>query len=120
VKKHVKAFKAIAAQVAHHHGFGFGQFMGEHGLQDFLLDEVSDDDGPAEIAAKALHRFCVEDGRFNGFLVGVETAIVFLNERMTRPENASQRAVAYQDLKSVLDGGGQISSIERWIESHYR
>ena len=58
--RHLKAFKAIAAQVAHRHGFGFGLFLGEHGLKDFLLD-----------------------------------------------------------VKKILDGGGQLPSILRWIESYY-
>jgi hypothetical protein len=55
--RHVRAFKASAAQVAHRHGFAFGVFLREHGLQDFLLDEVSPSDGPAEIAAKGLTHF---------------------------------------------------------------
>jgi len=119
VEQHLKAFKAIAAQVAHRHGFSFGLFLGEHGLRDFLLDEVSANDRPADIAAKALRYFCVEEGRFNGFLVGLETAIQFLNEQMIRPANESQRVIAFQDLKKILDRGGELASILCWIASCY-
>jgi hypothetical protein len=117
--RHLRAFKAIAAQIAHRHGFAFGVFLRDHGLQDFLVDEVTPSDGVAEIAAKALHYFCVEEDRFNGFFIGVETAVQFLNEHLGRPATEAQRAIAFRDLKNILDGGGQLAALEQWAKAHY-
>jgi hypothetical protein len=45
VNRYLRPFKAIAAQVARRHGLAFGVYLREHGLQDFLLDEVLPTDG---------------------------------------------------------------------------
>ncbi len=119
MNRHLKAFKTVAAQVAHRHGFSFGVFLGEHGLQDFLIDEVGPTDSPADIAAKAIHYFCIEEGEFNGFFVGLETALQFLNESVRRSGDAAQRHLTFRDLKSILDSGGEIPAIREWIKAHY-
>ena len=64
-------------------------------------------------------RLFFPSARFNGFLVGLETAVQFLNEQMPRPPQDRQRVIAFQDLKKILDGGGQVSAIQSWIESYF-
>ena len=88
-------------------------------MQDFLIDEVAPTDSPADISAKAIHYFCIEEGQFNGFFVGLETALQFLNESVRRSGDAAQQHVAFRDLKSILDSGGEIQAIREWIKAHY-
>ena len=52
--------------------------------------------------------------------IAAQVAIQFLNEHMSRPTNADQRAVAFRDLKNSLDGGGQLTAIHGWVRAHYK
>ena len=70
-----------------------GAFIGEHGLQDFLVDEADNRDAIV-FAAKDLHHFCVDDGRFSGFLVGLKTALQFLTERLVAPTGDAMKLMS--------------------------
>lgn len=61
----------------------------------------------SEIAADAIVAFCIEDGKFNGFMVGLETVLQFLGETMTPPTDVQQLQLSLRDLKSILDAGGK-------------
>ncbi len=61
VNGYTASFKRIAAQVANREGVGMVTFIGERGLNEFLIDQSENTD-VADIAAKALLAFCVEAG----------------------------------------------------------
>lgn len=117
--RHLPLFKRNAAQAANRHGINMGELIGDHGLNDFLIDEVQPGDDPAEIAAKAIFYFCVDDGRFNGFVAGVEMTIQFLGETQRVPLERQQMAVALRDLKSILDTNATAKAIRQWIDAHF-
>jgi hypothetical protein len=110
-------FKTIAAQAAYQARLSMRVFISDHGLHDFLIDANTRCSGPAEIAAYALQYFCLEGGKFNGFLVGVQTAIAFLDEHLTGPAQKQQCLV---DLKDLLNAGASYQQLLGWVQSYYR
>lgn len=119
MEDHVRHFKAIAAQVADRHGFSFGACLTDHGLRDFLIEVAAGGDSPADMAAKALVWFCVEEGRFNGFLVGLETVLQFLAEQLGGPQNSTERVAAFKDLRSILESRPDFAAVRQWVAAHY-
>jgi hypothetical protein len=118
VNRYVVSFKRIAAQVAHREGVGMGTFIGDRGLNDFLIDQSENAD-VVDIAGKALLAFCVEDGRFNGFIAGLKTVLQFLSEHMEAPAAGASLNRCLVDLHQVLASGPTESSIKTWITSYY-
>jgi len=80
-------------------------------LSDFLIDQVTDSDTPADIAAKALQHFCIEEGEFNGFLPGVQIAVQFLTESYS--DFPPHQCLA--DLRAILEAGGDEGAIRQWV-----
>ena len=94
-------------------------FLGRHGLQAFLLDADARNYSTTQLAAECLWQFCVTNGKYNGFEVGICTAVLFLNGQMSRPNTLQTRQQSYQDLRTILDQGGPYQAIEAWIHSYY-
>ncbi len=115
----LRSFKQYLWQAAQRGGLRKGELQKRYDLDAFELKEVGETGSAAEIAAKALRYFCVEDGRFNNFIVGIAAVMSFLDEHMKGEKALNRRAIVYQDLKGVLDQGGQYEAILRWVESHY-
>jgi hypothetical protein len=115
----IAAFKRIAAQVADREQFSMRLLIGQYGLNDFLVDEADNAD-PVDFGAKVLMHFCVEDGEFNGFLVGLQAALQFLNEHLDAPSSGTQMRRSLADLKRILDGQPTLRAVKQWIKSHYK
>ncbi|HYV36445.1 MAG TPA: hypothetical protein VE988_12110 [Gemmataceae bacterium] len=119
MNRYLASFKRIAAQVTCREELSMRLFIGQYGLNDFLVDEAANSD-PADIAAKALMHFCVADGQFNGFLVGLQTALQFLNEHCDAPNPGRQMRQTLTDLRKILDGAPTLRMIKQWIRGHYK
>jgi hypothetical protein len=114
-------FKKTAAQVAHNNAFSMGTFIRNYGLSDFYTDGILEGDGPADIDAKALMYFCVdEDGSFNGFEVGVMVAVQFLREALTGPYSGRQMQQCFADLWTILNNRPTEDAIRQWISAHFQ
>jgi hypothetical protein len=118
VNRCAASFKQIAAQVADRDGVRMATFIGERGLNDFLIDHSGNTD-VADFAAHALLAFCVEDGRFNGFIVGLKTVLQFLGEHLQAPALGTGMKRSLGDLHQVLGSQPTLDSIKQWINSHY-
>jgi hypothetical protein len=99
--------------------FKMSVFNHERGLADFLLEQDTNAD-PTDLAARAFLHFCVDDGGYNGFEVGVMLCVSFLDEVMPSPPTGSMRAQALKDLFVLTKNPPTLESIKRWVESHYR
>ena len=84
-------------------------------VRDFL-DQIEESDTAMFVGAKIIAHFCVEAGRFNGFLPGIQLAILFLDQLLKKP---AQMDAALKDLRKLLDSSPSIESIRQWIESYY-
>jgi hypothetical protein len=115
MNRYIPLLKSIAAQVAYSHKRA--RFPG---LQDFLLDSVGEEDNVASIASKILVQFCIEDGQFNGSIIGVSLAVRFLDETLTSPPAGDVRSRSLKDLHSVLSEGGPIEEFLKWIDIYYK
>jgi hypothetical protein len=115
----VRSFKRVAAQVAQRMNFKMSVFNHERGLGDFLLDhELSND--PIGLTAQAILQFCVDEGGYNGFAVGVMVCVAFLEEVMPAPPTGDARARALKDLFVLLKSPPELEAVKRWVESYYR
>ena len=114
----LRKFKQIAAQTAHHQDLNMGEFI-RSGLKDFLIDEVWEEDPTEVVAARAIASLCMENGAFNGFVVGLKAAIQFLDETFLGPKTTKERRSAHEELRQVLGGGGEEEEILEWINKHY-
>jgi hypothetical protein len=113
----VQTFRRVASQKCSDRSYPFRNFMSA-GLED-ILEEADAGGWPAqEIAAQVLARCCIEDGRFNNFVVGFLTVATYLNEQFGNLGHAERQA--FRDLVAILNGGGQIDAIRKWMETHYR
>jgi hypothetical protein len=63
--------------------------------------------------------FCVEDGRFNGFIVGLKTVLQFLSEHLTAPAPGGGMKQSLSDLHQILGQQPTLDSIKQWINSYY-
>jgi len=109
-----RLLKVIANQIADDAGLR----RGFPGLRDFLIDVLNDADSASEIAAKTLHHFCIEEGRYNSNEIGVGLAIRFLNETFGRPQgDGFSRSL--KDLKLILNRGASVADLVAWIELWY-
>lgn len=86
-------------------------------LSDFLDCQSSESD-LCLIATNILDYFCMEEGRFNGFMPGVRLAIGFLEKTMSGPEDQQQRQRCYADLKAVL-AEGKLEPLVQWARANY-
>ena len=115
----VRTFKRVAVQVAQHANFKMSAFNHERGLADFLLDQDTNNDA-IDLAARATMHFCVDDGGYNGFEVGVMLCVGFLDEVMPSPPMGPARARALKDLFTLLKSGPTVESLKGWVEDNYR
>src|SRR5436309_49235 len=111
----LRSFKHNLWVAAERGGLRKGELIKRHDVDSFELDEVKETDSAAEIAAKALRYFCVQDGRFNNFTVGVVAVMGFLEEHFKGPDHLATQAQAYQGLREILDQGGRHEVILRWV-----
>ncbi|MGO9469875.1 MAG: hypothetical protein ACLQIB_30505 [Isosphaeraceae bacterium] len=114
----VRTFKRVAAQVAQRMNFKMSAFNRERGLGDFLLDQGANAD-PIDVAGRAILYFCVDEGGYNGFEVGVMVCVTFLDEVMPSPPTGAARAQALKDLSALMKSSPTLESVKRWVESHY-
>jgi hypothetical protein len=116
-----KRLKQILADSASEAGVSFGRFRAEYQLDDFLDNVLLPTDDPLLAAAKALHYFCTEDGRFNGCTFAVKATMRFL-EDLTSDSPADDAALeqSQQDLKAVMNANCSVGSLTRWAERWYR
>ena len=112
-----RAFKRVASQVARRNQFPFGEFLDEHGLQGLLADATASNYDLVELTSQALWQLCVSDGRFNNFMVGLQTVLQFLNEQ--RGDAGLDRTQAFRDLVTILRQGGPLPAIRVWVTTHY-
>ena len=111
-----QAFRQVASQKCSDSNYPFRKFMAA-GLEDVLDEAAVGDWSAQEIAAQVLARCCVEDGRFNNFTVGIFAVATYLNEQFGRLGQGEQQA--FRDLLAVLNGGGSLEAIRRWVQTHY-
>lgn len=111
-----RAFRNAAAQICTSRKYSF-RVLRANGLDEIL--ETAEDGGWAatEIAAQFLARLCVEEGKFNNFQVGLLAVMTYLNGEMG--DLGGGRQQAWKDLVQVLNTGGSIEAIRRWMETHY-
>jgi len=114
----VRTFKRVAAQIAQRMNFKMSAFNHERGLGDFLLDQDANADA-IDLAGRAILYFCVDEGGYNGFEVGVMLCVSFLDEVMASPPTGASRAQALKDLFALMKGPPTLEAIKRWVESHY-
>ena len=91
--------------------------MSDHGLEAILLDADQEDWSDKTIAANVLAECCVENGRYNNFGVGVLAVINYLSARYGKPTIDQQQS--FRDLHSILNSGGSVDSIMRWMNTQY-
>ncbi len=115
----VRTFKRLAAQVAQRMSFKMSTFVHERGLGDFLLEQDANADA-VDLAGRAILHFCVDEGGYNGFEVGMMLCVSFLDEVMPSPPTGPARAQALTDLFALIKNAPPLESVKRWIESHYR
>ncbi len=63
--------------------------------------------------------FCVDEGGYNGFEIGVMLGVSFLDEVMPSPPTGPARAQALKDLFTLIKSTPELGSIKGWIDSHY-
>ena len=68
---------------------------------------------PIDVAGRAILRFCVDEGGYNGFEAGVMVCVTFLNEVMPSPPTGAARPQALKDLSTLLKSP-PTSSLKRW------
>jgi len=111
MNRHLAILKDISNQIAHDAGLrSFPDF------RQFSIDIAGGCGSPAELAAKALNYFCIEDGRYNSNRIGVNLAIRFLGETLRPPRGGPQR---FKDLEAILNAGGRVEEILGWIDLWY-
>lgn len=115
----VAAFKRAAAFAARACGLSMSAFMGQHGLQAFLVDADANNLTLPQIAAQALFQFCVSNGTYNHFTAGIVAAVEFLDHQMQGPATPQGKQQSYLDLKAILDQGGPYQAVEAWVNSYY-
>ena len=99
---------------------GHRKFRGRSGsLRDFLQNHVHDADNVIEVGAKIIEYFCIEDGKFNGFVDGVRLAITFLDAVATVTGDHSQRTQSLKDLKQLL-ATSDMNAIRQWVDVNWR
>src|SRR6266404_5938307 len=94
---YLRIFMRIAVQVnsrASHPNFY------DKGLRDFELERRGTNLSARDIARQALVYFCLEDGRFNGFMPGILAVMQFLKECGIGPADSTQ---AFRDLRDILE-----------------
>ncbi len=111
------AFRRVAAQVCRNQGYSFRTFMTDDGLEDILEEANEGNWGARQIAITVLADCCVEEGSFNNFQVGFTAVVLFLREQLG-PLGAGEEQ-AFRDLLAILNSGGTIEAITRWVETHY-
>jgi hypothetical protein len=114
----VRTFKRLAAQIAQRMNFKMSTFNHERGLADFLLDQDANTD-PVDLVGRAILHFCVDEGGYNGFEVGVMLCVGFLDEVMPSPPTGIIRARALRDLFELMKSPPELEAVKRWIKSHY-
>jgi hypothetical protein len=117
MERHLFLFKRIAAQVAHQEGFSMRAFINDRGLDDFVEEAAQNGYVPAEVAARALETFCMEEGRFNGFMVGLKTALGFLDEILSGPRDKQK---CFTDLRQIMAEGGRWEQFLKWVNGYYK
>ena len=86
--------------------------------RESLIDHSGNTD-VADIAAHALLAFCVEEGRFNGFVVGLKTVLQFLAEQLKPPGPAADMKQSLSDLHQILGSEPTLDSVKQWISTYY-
>ena len=114
MSRYTASFKRIAAQVADREGVRMATFIGERGLNDFLIDHSGNTD-VADFAARALLAFCVEDGRFNGFIVGLKTVLQFLGQQPRGALLGAGMKQSLGDLHQIRGSQPTLDSINQWV-----
>jgi hypothetical protein len=92
-----------------------GEFPHRSGLRDFQVEHKDREASVYEWAALALQHFCIRDGRFNGYLVGVTGVVRFLAETT----DSSPTRQALQDLRDVLEGTPTAESLVDWAKGAF-
>ena len=109
-----KEFMIAAAAIGH------GNFRRQGGsLRDFLQNRVHESDTATDVGAKIIEYFCIDDGKFNGFVDGVRLAITFLDAVATWTADEAHRRQSLKDLKHLLSVG-DMNAIHRWVDTNYR
>ncbi len=88
--------------------------LASSGLHDFMMDGPPED--PSELASLAILHFCVEDGKFNGFRVGLIAAIRFL-ERSFHKEATSECCAAIAHM--LKSGTATRDSVQDWVQAWF-
>ncbi|HLN33298.1 MAG TPA: hypothetical protein VK395_36560 [Gemmataceae bacterium] len=108
---YLRTFMRIAVQVG---GQGSRPNFRDRGLRDFELERRGKRLSPQGIARDALVYFCLEEGRFNGFVLGIKAVLQFLSECKILPADPRQ---VYQDLGEILKAHCTPEMIQRWLDS---
>lgn len=111
-------FKRIAAQTASSLGVGFGTFLREWGLRDFLIDEDERSDVPQEIAARALSALCTGDLGTRDRLVFL-TVVEFLDETIGAPQEDPEGVQRLRSLADILRSVAPYEAFLQWARSWY-
>ncbi len=70
-----------------------------------------------ELSTQAIWRLCMTDGKFNNFMVGFLTIMQFLKEQSGKP--LVDRTQQFRDLASILNQGGPVEAVRKWVQTHY-
>lgn len=99
-------------------GFPLGRLIREFGLNDFLENQIQEEDTAFDIVVKALAFFCEEaNPRLEVFKFGVLTVGSFLNAYYKKRNQPPQQAL--RDLVTILQTNRNDDQIRAWIQSHF-
>ncbi len=85
----------------------------DKGLRDFELELRGIALSAQDVARQALIYFCLEEGRFNGFMPGIRAVWKFLKQCGISPANPVQ---AFQDLNDIMEDCSE-EMIQKWLDS---
>ncbi len=118
----ISKFKECAHQAGQLCNMPSGELVRRHGLGDFLANKLTDADGAADIAVKALEFFCDEpDPHAKKFRFAVLTVGIFLQEHYAENTALDTEDLhqPLRDLVALLTKSPNEGQIRKWIESNF-
>jgi hypothetical protein len=119
----ISGFKECAHQAGEICNLTNGVLVRRFGLGDFLENKLTETDGAADIAIKALQFFCDErDPHNDKFRFGVLTVGLFLDEHYgsaTPYESLKDLQQPLKDLVALLAQSPKERQLRKWIQSNF-
>lgn len=84
--------------------------ISDSGLLDFLHD-MEGVTSAHEMFARAVRHFCLEDGQYNGYEIGITAAVASLSQAT---DTGLPKPAVVELGKLVQDGGGEFEALLSW------